>query len=197
MAQGKTIAQALIRRQAAIRYRTRLARGFTLIEIAVVLFIIGLVMTLAMPYFGSLQRASLRSQAHQLAVRASYLYEEAAAQKVVLRINFDLTHNTYFVTRMDPFAPRPIYVAETGLAGQRVQLPPNVRIVDITVEGLGTFKRGMVQCQFYPSGYADGAVIHMADEHGDAYTLNINPLTGRVSAMRGYISPRRAQEMAQ
>ncbi|MGH8011658.1 MAG: pilus assembly FimT family protein [Candidatus Binataceae bacterium] len=197
MAQATTIEQAVISRRDAIRFRTRASRGFTLIEIAIVLFIIGLVMTLAMPYFGSLQSATLRSQAHQLAIRASYLYEEAAAQKVVLRINFDLDHNSYFITRMDPFAPKPVYVAETGFAGQRVQLPSDVRIVDITVEGLGTFKRGMVPCQFYPSGYADGAVIHMADEHGQVYTLNINPLTGRVSAMRGYISPRRAQEMAQ
>jgi Tfp pilus assembly protein FimT len=178
-------------------YNARFARGFTLIELAVILFIIGLVMTLAMPYFGSLESASLRSQARQLATRASYLYEEAAAQKVILRINFDLDHNGYFVTRMDPFAPQPTYVAETGPAGERVHLPEDVRIVDITVEGLGTFKHGMVTCQFYPSGYADGAVIHMADRRGDAYTLNINPLTGAVSAMRGYLSPEDAQERAQ
>ena len=64
-------------------------RGFTLIELAVVMFVIGLIMTIAMPYFGSLQSSQMRSEARRLASRANYLYQEAGAQKVLLRLSKD------------------------------------------------------------------------------------------------------------
>src|SRR5438309_1712281 len=77
--------------------------GFTLLELAVVLFIIGLVLMIAMPRLGSFQGTELRVEAHRLATRSRYLYEEAGSQKVLLRLNFDLDRSTYFVTRLDPF----------------------------------------------------------------------------------------------
>ena len=43
------------------------APGFTLLEIAVVLFIMGLMMSIALPYFGGLTGARLKSQARRLA----------------------------------------------------------------------------------------------------------------------------------
>src|SRR5258708_38931774 len=76
----------------------RWSRGFTLLELAVVMFIMGLVMLIAMPYFGGLHRTQLKSEARRLAGRSNYLYEEAGAQKVLLRLTFDLDRNRYIVT---------------------------------------------------------------------------------------------------
>jgi len=45
------------------------APGFTLLEIAVVIFIMGLVMSIALPYFGGLTGARLKSEARRLAGR--------------------------------------------------------------------------------------------------------------------------------
>ncbi|MGH7932749.1 MAG: pilus assembly FimT family protein [Candidatus Binataceae bacterium] len=198
MAAKVTVAKARLRttKRDVGTPRRGFAHGFTLIEIAVVLFIIGLVMTLAMPYLGTIQSARLRGQARQLATRATYLYEAAAAQKVILRLNLNLDNNSYYVTRLDPFAAKPAYVAETGPDGERVILPPDVRIRDVSVEGLGSFKRGIASCQFYPAGFADGTVIHMIDDRGDVYTLTINPLTGQVAAMKGDYNPMRAARNA-
>src|SRR5712692_4028505 len=79
--------------------RSRCARGFTLLELAIVMFIMGLVMLIAMPYFGGFQGSQLKSEARRLASRTNYLYEEAGAQKVLLRLTFDLDHNGYRITR--------------------------------------------------------------------------------------------------
>lgn len=168
---------------------TRFARGFTLLELAVVLFIMGLVMLLAMPYFGGFQGSQLKSEARRLASRSNYLYEEAGAQKVLLRLNFDLDHNSYFVTRLDPFAVKPAFSRETGPAGARITLPDDVRLRDVWVEGAGAFRRGSVSSQFYPSGSADAALIHLVDRDGAVLTLIIDPFDGRTAVMRGDLTP--------
>ncbi|MGH7836468.1 MAG: pilus assembly FimT family protein [Candidatus Binataceae bacterium] len=166
----------------------RVARGFTLLELAVVLFIMGLVMLIAMPYFGGLRDSQLKSEARRLASRSNYLYEEAGAQKVLLRLTFDLDRNGYFVSRLDPFAVRPQFQPERGPAGVAVRLPPNIRLRDVWVEGAGAFRRGTISSQFYPSGVADGVVVHLADSRGDVMTLAINPFSGRTAIARGDLS---------
>lgn len=172
----------MLARRSAARGWTR---GFTLLELAVVLFIMGLVMLIAMPYFGGLQHAQLTSAARQLASHTNYLYEEAGAQKVLLRIVFDLDHNRYSVERLDPFAMRPRFVPETGPAGGPVQLPTDVHLRDIWVEGAGGFRHGAISAQFYPSGVADAALIHLSDDGGSVITLAINPFNGRAALERG------------
>jgi prepilin-type N-terminal cleavage/methylation domain-containing protein len=175
---------------------TRKRPGFTLLELAVVLLIIGLVMAIAMPRFGAFQGAELRSESRRLAARSHYLYEEAGAQKILLRLNFDLDHSTYFVTRLDPFAPNPSFMPEKGPAGGVVTMPRDVRLRDVWLEGAGLFRGGIVGCQFYPSGTADAAVVHFVDRNGDVITVGINPLNGAVAIVPGDLSPEVFQEEA-
>jgi general secretion pathway protein H len=169
----------------------RYTRGFTLLELAVVMFLIGLVMTIAMPYFGSIRGSQIRSESRRLASRANYLYEEAGAQKVILRLTFDFANNGYFVTRLDPFAAKPAFLPENGPAGVRVIMPEGIRIRDVTVEGVGTIARGVVSSQFYPGGYVDATMIHLADDRGEVFTLAIDPFSGHVSIVRGDVAPPR------
>jgi prepilin-type N-terminal cleavage/methylation domain-containing protein len=181
-----------MRRKRPPRCQRSFGRGFTLLELAVVLFLMGLVLTIAMPYFGSLQSSQMRSEARRLASRANYLYEEAGAQKVILRLTFDLANNGYFASRLDPFAKKPAFHPETGPAGVRVVMPTGIWIRDVTVQGLGTFQRGLVSAQFYPGGYVDATLIHLADSKGEVFTLAIDPFSGHVSIVRGDLTPTRS-----
>ena len=158
------------------------------------LFIIGLVLAIAMPHFGAFQGSELRSEAHRLATRSHYLYEEAGAQKVLLRLNFDLNHSTYFVTRLDPLTTNPLFTPEKGAAGGLVTMPADVRLRDVWVEGGGLFRSGIPACQFYPSGVADAAVIHISDRRGEVMTIGIDPFTGAVAIFSGDLSPAALQK---
>jgi prepilin-type N-terminal cleavage/methylation domain-containing protein len=159
--------------------------GFTLLELAVVMFVMGLIMMIALPYLGGLKSSQLRSEVRRLASRANYLCEEAGAQKVLIRLSFDLNNNRYFVTRLDPFAAKPVFTAERGLAGEIVTLPSGIRLRDVWVEGAGTMTRGVAVTQFYPGGYVDATVIHLIDSRGEVFTLGINPASGHVAISRG------------
>jgi prepilin-type N-terminal cleavage/methylation domain-containing protein len=169
--------------------RGRAGRGFTLLELAVVIFLMGLVLTIAMPYFGSVQNSEMRSESRRLASRANYLYQEAGAQKVILRLTFDFARNEYSVSRLDPYVTNPVFRPENGPAGVVAVMPDGISIRDVTVEGLGTFQRGAVSAQFYPGGYVDATLIHLADTKGDVFTLAIDPFSGHVSIQRGDLGP--------
>lgn len=160
-------------------------RGFTLLELAIVIFIMALMFTLAMPYMGGYRQAELKSQSRRLAGRASYLYDEAATHKLVLRLIFDIDHQRYAVARLDPYSANPKFVADHSTEGNMVIMPPSVQIRDVTVDGQGSFNKGVVACQFYPEGYVDATLIHLMDLSGNVMTLAINPLTGQVSIFAG------------
>jgi prepilin-type N-terminal cleavage/methylation domain-containing protein len=182
--------QTLLYYQKKLQLRlTSHCSGFTLLELAVVLLLIGLVMAIAMPRFHAFQGAEIRSESRRLASRSHYLYEEAGAQKVLLRLNFDLNHSTYFVTRLDPFAPRPYFVPETGPAGGVVTMPADVRLRDVWVQGSGLFRSGIVGFEFYPGGTVDAAIIHLFDRNGDVMTIAIDPFSGKAAITSGDLSP--------
>ena len=157
----------------------------TLLEIAVVLFLMGLMMLIAMPYIGGFTDSQLKSASRRLAGRATYLYDEASARKLVIQLVFDMDNNGYFVMIADPYAPQPTFFPDRSPSGARVRLPDAVRIRDVTVEGIGTLGKGTVATQFYPEGYVDATLVHLIDQKGRVMTLRIDPLTGQVMIARG------------
>jgi type II secretory pathway pseudopilin PulG len=161
------------------------APGFTLLEIAVVLFLMGLMFLIAMPYIGGLTDAELKSASRQLAGRATYLFDEASAHKLVIQLVFDMNANAYFVMTADPYSPQPTFFPDNSFSGKRVVLPDSIRIRDVSVEGIGMLSRGTIATQFYPEGYVDATLIHLIDIKGRVMTIAIDPLTGQVMVAKG------------
>jgi prepilin-type N-terminal cleavage/methylation domain-containing protein len=168
----------------------RRPRGFTLIELAVVMFIMGLMLLIAMPYLSGIRSVRLRSESRRLAGRIAYLYDRASSDKVVLRLTFDLDGNRYSVSRLDPYAPQPVFALDTEPGFAPVLMPIGVRLRDVTVEGVGTLSRGTINSFFYPEGYVDATVVHLVDEWGTVFTLNVNSITGRVAITNGDLGPK-------
>jgi len=164
----------------------------TLLEIAVVLFLMGLMMLIAMPYLGGVTDAQLKSVSRRLAGRATYLYDEASARKLVIQLVFDMDNNAYFVLIADPYSAQPAFFPDHSPSGARVRLPDAIRIRDVTVEGVGTLARGTIATQFYPEGYVDATIVHLIDIKGRVMTLGIDPLTGQVMIARGDLRQTRA-----
>lgn len=155
----------------------------------------GLILTIATPYFASLRTAALRSEARRLAGRATYLFDAAQTRQIVLRVTFDLDDNGYLISYLDPYGLLPIFAPYQGPSGNRFAMPPGVRLRDVWVEGRGTFIHGKVSSNFYPAGYVDATVIHLADTEGEVFTISLNPLTGQVSVVNGDSAPRIATQL--
>ena len=159
-------------------------RGFTLIELSIVILIIAIVARFAIPKLRSITGAELTATTRRLANTTRYLYEEAALRGTVLTLYFDLDRQEYWVARSDPETGLP--VEDTEPLAKRVRLPPDVRIADVVVPGAGKLSAGLVPTRFYPEGYADRSVIHLGDTEGHAYTLRIDPVRGRAEVFEEY-----------
>jgi competence protein ComGC len=156
-------------------------RGFTLVELAVITFIIGLMLSLVVPLLGKPGDADLRTSGRRLAGTIKYLYNQAVLDKLNHRLTFDLDHGFYRVTRQEEngeWKPLPDRRWEAGLPGA-------VIIKKIWIKGRGSFTSGEVAVQIYPEGWLDETVLHL-QEGKYKLTLRLSPLTGKTEFYEGH-----------
>jgi len=163
----------------------RSSRGFTLIELCVVLVIISVILALAFPrYGGFLTRGSMRSEARRLAAMARYLSSESSRQRRVHYLNFDVDKDTYWVT-VDEGKGRPVQES-THLTRPRT-LPGGIRFKDVTVFAVRKKNAMRRRVAFYPGGENDEALIHFSDYGKDRFfTLHIKPYNGHCALYDDY-----------
>jgi len=68
-------------------------RGFTLLEIVVVLFIVSLVMAIVLPSFAGFGESKLKSESKEIASILRYMNDSAVSRKETFLIRFDLDKN--------------------------------------------------------------------------------------------------------
>lgn len=154
------------------------ARGFTLIELCVVLVIISLILAIAIPrYGGFMTRGTMRSEARRLAALVRYLSSEASRSRNVYHLNFALDEGRYWVT-VAGGRGRPAEV-RTHLTKPR-PLPEGIKFKDVAIVGRAGKSRGRNMVAFYPKGESDEAIVHFSDYGGKQfYSLHIKPYSGR------------------
>lgn len=158
--------------------------GFTLLEIIVVIFILGLIAVLAYPSLQTLAEDGLSTASRRLAGTVQYLYHQAMATRQVHRLSYDFAENAF---RVQVVGPNGVLAAPASSVPSRVSLPPGVGFKDIVSLRQGKVAQGEVFTHFFPSGLVERTVIHLADEDQNVLTLDIHPLTGRVSIYEGYV----------
>lgn len=154
-------------------------RGFTLLEITVVLFLLGFIALLVFPRVGRVIGGDLAAATRDLAGTIRFLYEEAAATRRIYRLTSDLTSGEY----------RSSVEGETKefiLIARRL-LPRGVTFADLVTPSQGKVTTGEAIIHFFPDGRTERAVIHLRGREREFYTLFLNPLTGRVRGEEGYV----------
>jgi prepilin-type N-terminal cleavage/methylation domain-containing protein len=162
-------------------------KGFTLLELTVVLFIIGLLAAVLVPRLGDLGGARLDAHARRLAALVRYLHGEAAFRSQLYRLNYDLDQRTYWVTVLTPTRDSAEFLADSSPLARPVQLPPSITFADVRVPSVGLVSTGRVYTHFYPQGYTDPTIIHLRDQHFRFVTITIPPLPAEISVQEGYV----------
>jgi general secretion pathway protein H len=162
--------------------------GFTLLELTVVLLILGIAVSFVAPRLRDPDATALTSSANRLASTARYLYDEAAYERRPMRLNFDLDHQTYFVTVLGGDPDDPEFVPVSSLLAKPTLLPDAVAFRDVVLPAVGTVSEGLVFAQFSPEGWADPLVVHLRGRSGGEATMAIDPLTGRTGVADRYVT---------
>jgi prepilin-type N-terminal cleavage/methylation domain-containing protein len=157
--------------------------GFTLIELAMVIVVIGIVTALAMPRVGGMfERQQMRRTINAIRGYARYLQAFAAVEKCVYRLTFDLDQRVIAASMLQT----------TACPGQTRRLPDyvlpaTVHILDVVTPEGEKIADGIAMTHFFPTGYAQPSTIHLSGTSTNTVTLMIEPLTGRVQVFEGYV----------
>lgn len=156
-------------------------RGFTLIELMVVVLLIGLFSYLATPLLSGPADAALASSSRRLAGTVKQLYNECALSGLEGRLVFNIERGTYAARlreRDGTLRPLP------GV-GKDGKLRGDTRFTAVAIAGRGSVSRGEVITEFSPAGWLPETVIHLQDGERQM-TLRLLSFTGVTEVYEGY-----------
>ncbi len=152
--------------------RTQLARakGFTLLELILVMLILSTVLAMAAPslrgFFGSRQA---QDTAAQILALTQFARSQAISEGVIYRLNFDTRDRVYWLTAWKSGAFEEL---ETEF-GQVFTLPKDMamELEDVDEE------EGDVYVEFTPQGTVTAATIRLIDRRGRALEVSCPSIT--------------------
>lgn len=165
----------------------RSKRGFTLLEMLVVMLIIALIMGIALPRFGALLGSQIKSDARSLVGTIEFAFFLANSQKKPVRINYDIKSGKYWLDMLQIIDEEKNVGEFVNFTDKKKQLSSGVKFVDIFVAHSGKVDEGVVFTLCTPQGYCEPTTIHLRDESGHDFTLRLKPLLGEVAVYKGYI----------
>jgi len=140
--------------------------GFTLLELAVVVFIISMLAMLVFPaFFGTGNK--ITAEARKTASLLRYLNDNAIATKNIYPLKFSLPDGV---------------LSWQGPDGGKTERLKS--LASLTLTSKGTIKEGEVTVFFGPLGLGENLAVHLRDED-KAMTVSLSSVSGRVKIEEG------------
>ena len=187
-------------------------RGFTLIELVFVIFLISLIVTMGVPQLNQLTSVNLRSGGRRMAGLIKYAYSRAIMTKSLYRLVLDAENSKYWLekreevlvdkeadeggslidleTEDDESEKKRVYkfVAVSEFLGKPGKLPSGVTIHEYQpADPVENSEGNLIYIIFYPEGSSSGGVLSLKSSQELYVSLTINPLTGNVRTYRGLL----------
>ena len=161
----------------------RKSKGYTLIELTLVIFLIGLTLALTAPKFASsFLSDNLKRTVRRLVGDVRSLRNDAVREHKVYRLHLDLASNRVWWDSADMTDER---LGEAR--DQALELPPGVRIMDVWRRNAGKETSGEATIHFSTKGYIEPSAIHLEADDGRRITLILRPFLGRVKVVDKYV----------
>ena len=171
------------------KIRSKSKKGFTLIELSVVLVIIGLLALILIPNLSNFGKEDIKYFSRKLDGMFQYLYAEATIQRKNFYLNFDLTNNKYWVStgkvNTEDNTVEMVKYSDEFIKSE-YDIPEFVKLEDIDTIANGKVSEGKVVVTFYPQGFVDPVTFHLKDKNDNEITLLVLPLTGDLKFYEGY-----------
>ena len=147
-------------------------RGFTFIELVVVIFILSFATALIMPSFWETEKDAVKTEAKHLSSALRYIYDNAVKKKQIYSFNVNLDNESWgFKSKKET---------------RNFKTKGNAEIRDIIAPSLGEVSNGEVTIEFGPMGPEEPIILHLRKGKSE-YTIILNHLDGRTKIFEGYI----------
>ncbi len=166
-------------------------QGFTLIELSVVIFLIGLLFFITMPRLGNfLFHSDLKSVVRSLKATVHILRSKSIVTHKNTVLHFDLDEGLYWGTYEIPGKgpETSLYTSEetSPLISPR-KLPQGIKFLDAININSHKKRFGLLSSSFNPKGVIEETVLHLVDENEKVLTIIINAYTGRFLIFDEYV----------
>lgn len=158
-------------------------RGYTLIELTVVIMLIGLMLGLSIPRFRSLLLTdSLKSSTLRIIGLVKELRSDAIRENRIYYLHFNMGSNLIWV------GFEGMTQEESELAHKRAfQLSQDVKIIDVWRMGKGKKVDGEATIRITCKGYLEQSIIHLGADDGREFSLILQPFLGNIKSYDRYI----------
>jgi general secretion pathway protein H len=158
-------------------------RGFTLMELVVVLALLAMVAMLVVPRLPSTDNDDLKSSARALAATLRYMQDRAA------------TARTTYYLHVEPGTDA-ARIAELGGDGNEKEpedpllrkqpIEKGIQVADVVIPRLGRVAEGQFRLDIGPGGLRDFVSIHLRAGNDNFWTVMAFPAGGKVKVYEGY-----------
>lgn len=159
------------------------SRGFTLIELMVVLVLISIVLAVVIPRFdgGPLQDPT-KKLSRWMVNTIRYLRSTAIQKQTPHALVIDLNEQRMWIVSEG--------MSEEELAAgseKAFKLDKSMQIVNIQFPDQEPISTGSAEIRFYPAGFSDRALIHMENDDAERFSYLIEPLLPKVKMFEEWI----------
>ena len=159
------------------------SKGFTLIELSVVVFLIGLMLLIAVPKVrDTMLSDGLKTTVNHLAGTARELRSDAVRNQVDYILHLDLDNNLIWTHSAD-MTPE----GKEEMKKRAFNVPEEVKIMDVYLFGKEKVTDGEALIMFSRKDYMHPAVVHLAQKD-QRFTLVFEPFLSSVRTYDKYIN---------
>ena len=142
-------------------------KGFTLLELAVVIFLVSIMLALALPSFPVIGESRIKSDAKRLSSILRYLNDSAVSAKETFSLKADFREKT---------------IMHKGPDGEKKETFDSISSVEL--QSKGRVSEGELIIFFGPTGTSEAFSFILRD-NDKTMTVSFNPLSGRVKIIQG------------
>jgi general secretion pathway protein H len=157
-------------------------KGFTLLELVVVIGLLGLMLVMTVPRFRqALMTNELKASTRKIVGLVRGVRDKAIRDHSAYLLHIEIGANRFWVTA-DGSSAEKITLAKDNA----FRLPAEVRVLDVWLRSRGKLTAGEAIIRCSRKGYLEQSIIHLGAEGGDRMSLLLTPFLGEIRTYEGY-----------
>ncbi|MBW2603136.1 MAG: prepilin-type N-terminal cleavage/methylation domain-containing protein [Deltaproteobacteria bacterium] len=157
-------------------------KGFTLIELIVVISLISIMLFFAIPRFQSnVLSDSTKEVSRWILLKIPYTKERAAREQKRYILHVSLDSNRLWITH-EAMSREALESAKTN----GYKLPEDIKLLDVEYPDQEKISVGQADIYFNEKGYSDKAIIHLENDDDEKISFLIEPFLLRVRLYNSY-----------